>query len=251
MANLFLFLLSAREGKFDAHFGQAWSLLVVRNETAWQASYNDKQRHRRRSGLAKWVLNLHFLALVIFTHHCLANDDIPLPFEGLYESLGSIAKEKVAANQWREIPQDVQMLIVKDGNIIELQLLIEVHSTEGSNGPSKYTIDNKMWLVKKPEQPRHTKSGRVGFDVYKIDRSSNRFEDLGDGYCGTSECRYSYITAKPGRQQRYHSHISWQPQKAGTEFKQTGGLSVKREGEFEWLTYKTWENTFESKSQAP
>jgi hypothetical protein len=195
------------------------------------------------------LAKLFLFCLVIFANYSLASDEIPLPFEGLYESRGSIAKEKIAADQWREIPQDVQMLIVKDENIIELRLLIEVHSPAGNDDPSKYTIANKMWLVKKPEQSNNAKTGRVDFDVYKINRFSNRFDDLGDGYCGTSECRYSYITAKRGHQQRHHSHITWQPQQVRTEFKQTGGLSVKRDGEFEWMTYKTWENTFKLKSQ--
>ncbi len=195
--------------------------------------------------MAKLLLS----CLVIFTHFSLASEEIPLPFEGLYESRGSIAKERIAADQWREIPQDVQMRIVKDDNIIELQLLIKVHPPEGSKGPSKYTIANNLWLVKKVGQPRNAEPGRIDLDVFKIDRLSSRFGDLGDGYCGISECLYSYITAKPGHRQRYRSHITWQPHQVGIEFKQTGDLSIKRDGEFEWLRYKTWENTFKRKSQ--
>ena len=194
---------------------------------------------------------LLFAYLVIFANYSLANDKIPLPFEGLYESRGSSAKEKIAVDQWREIPQDVQMTIVKDDNTIELQVLIKVYTPEGSEGPSEYTISNKMWLVKKPEQAWHAESGRVDFDVYKINRISEQLNDLGDGYCGTSECRYSYITAKQGHQQRHHSYITWQPQQIGVGFKQTGGLAVKRAGDLEWMTYKTWENTFKSNSQQP
>ena len=174
----------------------------------------------------------------------MANDGIPLPFEGLYESRGSYAKEKIAENQWREIPQDVQMTIVKDDATIELQLLIKVYTPKGSDSPSEHTISNNMRLVKRPEQARHAESGRVDFDVYKINRISKQLNDLGDGYCGTSECRYSYVTAKQGHQQRHHSHITWQPQQIGAGFKQTGGLAIKRDGEHEWITYKTWENTF-------
>ncbi len=78
---------------------------------------------------------LFFIYLVIFANYSLANDEIPLPFKGLYESRGSFAKEKIAADQWREIPQDVQMLVIKDDTIIELQLLIKVYTPQGSNGP--------------------------------------------------------------------------------------------------------------------
>ena len=194
---------------------------------------------------------LSFIYLVIFANYSLANDEIPLPFEGLYESRGSFAEEKVAVDQWREIPQDVQMTIVKDDTTIELQLLIKVYTPVGSDSPSEYTISNKVWLVKKPEQHRNAEPGRVDFNVYKINRISEQLNDLGDGYCGAYECRYSYITVKQGHQQRYHSHITWQPQQIGAEFKQTGGLAVKRDGELEWMTYKTWENTFKSNSQQP
>lgn len=173
-------------------------------------------------------MKLLFIYLVIFANYSLANDEIPLPFEGVYESRGSSAKEKIAEDQWREIPQDVQMTIVKNDTTIELQLLIKVYTPEGSDGPSEHTIYNKMRLVEKPEQARHAESRRVDFDVYKINRISEQLNDLGDGYCGTSECRYSYITAKQGHQQRYHSHITWQPQHIGAGFKQTGGLAVKR-----------------------
>ncbi len=108
-----------------------------------------------------------------------------------------------------------------------------------------------MWLVKKPEQPSNAESGRVDFDVYKINHMSEQFDDLGDGYCGPFECRYNYITAKQGYQQRHNSHIAWQPQQIGAEFKQSGGLAIKRDGELEWMTYKTWKNTFKSNSQQP
>ncbi len=196
-------------------------------------------------------MKLMLILLVLFTNYSLADDEIPLPFEGRYESRGSFAKEKLADDQWRESPQDVQMTIVKDDTAIELQLLIKVHTPEGSDGTSENTISNNMRLVRKPEQVRHAKPGRVDFDVYKVNRVSEQLNDLGDGYCGTSECRYSYITAKQDHQQRYHSHITWQPQEIEAGFKQTGGLAVKRDGDSEWMIYKTWENTFTFTSQQP
>lgn len=189
--------------------------------------------------------------LLILADYSLASDEIPFPFAGRYESPGSIAREKVDADQWREIPQDVQMRIAEDDNMIELQLLIEVTMPEGSDRPGTYTIANNMWLVKKPDQAANAESGRVDFDVYKINRTTKRFDDLGDGYCQSTECRYHYITAKPDHQQRYRSHLTWQPQHAGREFRQTGDLSAKSTGESEWTTYKTWDNTFRLKTRDP
>ncbi len=62
-----------------------------------------------------------------------ADDEIPLPFEGLYESRGSSARERVTENRWREIPQDVQIRIFKDKEIIELHLRIQVNASEGED----------------------------------------------------------------------------------------------------------------------
>ncbi len=187
--------------------------------------------------------------LLLLADCSFASDEIPLPLAGLYESPGSIAREKIGADRWRNIPQDVQMRVVKEHDIIELQLLIKVRSPEGSGHTSPFTITNKLWLVKHPAQSRNAESGRVEFDVYKINRRTQRFDDVGAGYCDTSECRFSYVTAKPGHQQRYQSHIIWQPQHGGTEFRQIGDLSVKNAGQSEWVIYKTWENTFKRKKQ--
>ena len=46
--------------------------------------------------------------LLLLADYSWAGDGIPLPFSGLYESTGSIAREQVNTDQWREIPQDVQ-----------------------------------------------------------------------------------------------------------------------------------------------
>lgn len=197
------------------------------------------------------MLPRFMFCLMILADYASAGDAIPLPFEGLYESPGSIAREKVSADQWRDIPQDVRMRIVMDDDIVELQLLIAVTLPAGSAGPSSYTITNNMWLVKKKGQPEHAEFGRVYFDVYKINRLSERFEDVGDGYCNASECRYSYITAKPDHQQRYRSYITWQQQHVGTEFEQTGDLSARNTADSEWTIYKIWENNFKLNRQGP
>ncbi len=173
-----------------------------------------------------------------------ADDGIPLPFEGLYESRGSSARERVAEDRWREIPQDVQIQILKDKEIIELQLRIQVYASEREDSSNGYTIQNQMWLVEKPQQSSNFESGRIAFDVYKSNPRSGRFEDRGDGYCEASNCQYSYITKKPGYEQRYDSYINWQPPLAGIEFDQRGSLSRKADGESEWLTFKSWKNTF-------
>ena len=178
---------------------------------------------------------------------CLASDQIPFPLDGSYESAGSVAMERVTADQWREIPQDVQLSVLRDKDTIELRLHIDVHATEDSH--SKYTILNRMWLVKRANQSSAAASGRVEFDVYKCNRISMGCNDMGDGFCDGSQCRYSYITAKSGHQHRYYSHITWQPHQLSTMFNQTGALSVKKDDGHEWVTYKTWKNSFLRKSQ--
>lgn len=184
------------------------------------------------------------LSLVVFAGVAHANDGFPLPFEGLYESRGSVAQEKVSDGRWRDISQDVQLRIAKDGNIAELQLRIQVRSAGPGNGLATRTVANKLWLVVRPKQGKATEAGRVALDVYKLPDGSDRFEDLGDDYCVPSECRFSYVTAKPGHGQRYESRMTWRPASAGTELPQSGGLSSKPAGEADWNTFKTWENAF-------
>ena len=190
------------------------------------------------------MIILIVICLVEFAGSARANDAFPLPFEGLYESRGSVAKEKVGDGEWRDIPQDVQLRIAKDGNIAELQLRIQVRSVGAGDGPDTRTIANDIRLVVRSGQGKAKEAGRVALDVYKRPEGSERFEDLGDGYCVPSECRFSYVTAKPRHRQRYESRITWPPASAGNEFRQIGGLSVKPEGEADWNTFKTWENAF-------
>jgi hypothetical protein len=184
------------------------------------------------------------LCLVAFAGSARANDAFPLPFEGLYESRGSVAKEKVGDGEWRDIPQDVQLRISKDGNIAELQLRIQVRSAGDGDAPTTRTIANDIWLVVRPERGEANEAGRVAFDVYKRPDGLDRFEDQGDGYCLPSECRFSYVTAKPGHRQRYESRMTWRAASADTEFHQSGGLSLEPAGKADWSTFKTWENVF-------
>lgn len=184
------------------------------------------------------------LCLVVFAGSARANDAFPLPFEGLYESRGSVAREKVGDGEWRNIPQDVQLRIAKDGNIAELQLRIQVRSDGVGDDPVTRTIANDMWPVARPEHGKASEAGRVALDVYKRPEGSERFEDLGDGYCVPSECRFSYVTSKPGHRQRYDSRMTWRPARAGTELCQSGDLSSMPAGEAGWNAFKTWENVF-------
>lgn len=184
------------------------------------------------------------LGLVVFAGCANANDTILFPFEGLYESRGSVAKEKLGGGQWRDIPQDVQLRIVKDGDVVELKLRIQVQSPEAGDDTDTYTIENDVWLVTRPSQEKGAESGRVDFDVYKLPDGSDRFADLGDGYCTPSQCRFNYVTPKHGHRQRYDAWISWQPASSGTEFRQSGGLSLQPAGRSDWSSFKTWENVF-------
>jgi hypothetical protein len=42
----------------------------------------------------------------------------------------------------------------------------------------------------------------------------------------------------------YESRMTWRPAEAGTEFHQSGGLSLRPAGKADWRTFKTWENVF-------
>ncbi len=187
--------------------------------------------------------------LLVVTGSAAAGDGIPLPFTGLYLSPGGTAREKSGADRWREIAQDVGMRIVKDAEIIELQLRITVTASPDPDRGTPYAIANTMWLVKRPHPSAPAGSGRVDFDVYKTDRATGRFDDVGDGYCRGTECRYEYVTHKPGHQQRYRSHLTWKPQHAGSEFRQIGDLSVKSAADTGWVVYKTWDNQFRRKTR--
>ena len=90
-----------------------------------------------------WLICL----LYFFPGCAVAGDLIPLPFEGNYESRGSVAREQATPEQWRDIPQEVRMRLIRDEEIIELQLEIDVQLTGGNDAPSVHTIFNRMWLV--------------------------------------------------------------------------------------------------------
>ena len=101
-----------------------------------------------------------------------------------------------------------------------------------------------MWLVARPEHGKASEAGRVALDVYKRPEGSERFEDLGDGYCVPSECRFSYVTSKLGHRQRYESRMTWRPASTGAELAESGGLSLMPAGKADWTSFKTWENVF-------
>ncbi len=191
------------------------------------------------------------LSLVLYTGCSFAGEGIPLPFEGLYESRGSLAQELADIGSWRDIPQDVELLIVNDRDITELRLRIVLTAKERENDASNPTIINEMWLVKKSEQPTPDEAGRVYFDVYKMNRLTGQFDDLGDGYCRAYECRYSYVTGHPQGQQRYDTHLTWRAGAEGAEFAQSGSLSRRSTGASQWLVFKRWENSFTLKSNRP
>lgn len=171
-----------------------------------------------------------------------ADDAIPLPFEGEFESLGSAARERTVDGSWRNLAQDVRMGIARDGDIVELQLRIDVLAPPDGRPP--YRIDNAMWLVRRSPQPATAGGGRVDFDVYKLDRATGRFEDRGDGYCSARECAYGYVTQRPGRMQRYQSRITWEDATAGRQFQQRGSLAARTRPDADWVTFKDWENVF-------
>jgi hypothetical protein len=141
------------------------------------------------------IIRIAFCFLA-FAGSARANDDFPLPFEGLYESRGSVAKEKVDDGEWRDIPQDVQLRIAKDGNIAELQLRIQVRSAGAGDAPVTRTIANDMWLVARPEHGKASEAGRVALDVYKRPEGSERFEDL---WAMAIACRSSAASAMSPR----------------------------------------------------
>ncbi len=44
------------------------------------------------------------VCLLLLRDQTLASGRIPLPLEGLYESRGSLAKERIREGRWRDIP---------------------------------------------------------------------------------------------------------------------------------------------------
>ncbi|MDJ0831926.1 MAG: hypothetical protein QNJ69_00290 [Gammaproteobacteria bacterium] len=168
-----------------------------------------------------------------------------LPFAGSYQSLASTAQELTSRekNSWTTIPQNVYLNLIRDQEILELQLTIEVLD---STGQKLYPIENTMWL-------RHV--GNNQLEVYKLSRSNDAFDKVGDGECSASACAYEYVILAQNNgnpyQQRYTSSISWSPGEAGASFTQAGSLSAKltsvEDGEDPWLVFKTWSNKFEAR----
>ena len=193
----------------------------------------------------KQMRSLLFLLALLPCSLSLAGEQIPLPFPGAYKSPDSTAWQQMPSNEWRAIPQDVDMLISHEGDIIQLTVHISVYADTEVDITRDRTIINQMWLVSKPPAQARRESGRVDFDVYKFSSAANRFEDLGDGYCRPLECRYSYVTDK--QQQRYDSHITWDKEQTGQKFKQSGGLSTRAAGKSEWKMFKKWDNDFSRK----
>ena len=185
-----------------------------------------------------------FLCALLFSSSSLAVDDIPLPFLGAYASSDSTAWQQVSSDEWQAIPQDVDMLITHEGDIIQLTVHINVHADPEIS--SERVITNRMWLASKPTAESMLEPGRVDFDVYKLNAVENRFVDLGDGYCKPQECRYTYVSEK--QQQRYDSHLTWDKEQVGKKFNQRGGLSSKAPGESEWKMFKKWNNDFSRKA---
>jgi hypothetical protein len=195
-----------------------------------------------------WLL---LVCIALPVHAPQAGETAPLPFAGLFESPGGFAREKIADGQWRDIPQDVQLSIARDADIVELRIRIQVSPDASSAGVELYTIANDTWLVSKPGPKAGDPSDRIEFDVYKKSRGSDSFEDRGDGFCQAYECRYSYVTLKSGREQRYLSRITWYARSEGMEFSQSGELSFRLDGELRWTTYKTWDNDFRRIGRQP
>jgi hypothetical protein len=122
--------------------------------------------------------------ILLSTSGCVdAGEVIPPPIDGDYASRNSVAREQTAPEQWRDIQQEVRMRETRDAEIIELRLEIDVHMAEDNDGPSLYTIANRMWLAGRAEQIPEEGTDRVDFDVYKLNPLTARFDDQGDGYC--------------------------------------------------------------------
>lgn len=196
----------------------------------------------------KHTMGLAWIAGLLSCNSSLAGERIPLPFQGTFTSKDSTAWQHLTAKKWQAIPQDVDIQIIHEGDIIQLTVNISVHADSENNRSADHYITNRMWLVSKPPPPDSQEPGRVDFDVYKLSPASNDFQDLGDGYCKAFECRYSYISNQ--QRQRYDSHLTWQKHQAGRTFKQTGGLSTRSDDESHWKRIKKWSNEFRRK-QAP
>ena len=203
-------------------------------------------RFRCRHGLGRVVgVLMGFFALSV-TAASEANErnGFPLPFSGTYQSLASEARELTSwdKNSWVTIPQNVYLNLVKDKEIVELQLRIHVLDDLGR---VRYPINNRMWL-------RHLAGNRL--EVYKLNKTQGSFEQVGDGVCTAASCSYQYVTLAQNNgnpyKQRYMSTITWSPEDFERGFSQSGSLSAEvtdeTSGQKSWLVFKTWINRFEA-----
>jgi hypothetical protein len=168
----------------------------------------------------------------------------PLPFSGTFQSLASEARELRSwdKNSWSTIPQNVFLTLVKDEEIIELQLKIGVLDDLGQ---VRYPINNRMWL-------RRVAGNQL--EIYKLNKTMDKFDQVGEGVCTAASCSYQYVTLAQNNgnpyKQRYMSTITWDPENTEGGFSQSGSLSAeateKDGGQKTWLVFKTWANQFEA-----
>lgn len=64
-----------------------------------------------------------------------SSNSFPLPFSGIYQSLGSAARKLTSRqnDSWITSPQNVYLNLVKDQDILELRLKIDVLDSSGKN----------------------------------------------------------------------------------------------------------------------
>jgi len=168
----------------------------------------------------------------------------PLPFSGSFQSLASEARERTSQdnNRWVTIPQNVLLTLVKDNEIVELQLRIDVLDDIGR---VRYPIHNRMWL-------RRVAGKQL--EIYRRDKTEGHFEKVGEGSCTLASCAYQYVVQARNNgnpyMQRYMSTITWDPYDIGRGFSQSGSLSAEvtdeASGEKSWFVFKTWANQFEA-----
>ncbi len=203
-------------------------------------------RLRRSDGLGSVLgLFLGFLSLTVTAvAEASESKSFPLPFSGTFQSLASEARELTSRdeNTWATIPQNVFLTLVKDEEILELQLKIEVLDDLGQ---VRYAIKNRMWL-------RRVAGNQL--EIYKHNKTLDKFDQVGEGICAVASCSYQYVTLAQNNgdpyKQRYMSTITWDPDNTEGGFSQSGSLSAEttREngGHRSWLVFKTWANQFEA-----
>ena len=202
-------------------------------------------RLRRRDGLGSvFGLFLGFFSLsVTAATEASERRNFPLPFSGTFQSLASEARELTSRDNdtWATIPQNVFLTLIKDEEIIELRLKIEVLNDLGR---VRYPINNRMWL-------RRVAGNQL--EIYKLNKTMDKFDQVGEGVCTAASCSYQYVTLAQNNgnpyKQRYRSTITWDPDDTEGGFSQSGSLSAEATeengGQKSWLVFKTWANQFE------